>query len=214
VAALGLVAAYGFEEANGNQVVDSSGSGNVGTVNGATRTPSGRIGGALAFDGVNDWVTVNDANSLDLTTTMTLEAWVFPTVTPSGWRTIIGKEASGRLCWYLHAGTDNANRPAAGVYVGADRVLYGTATPATNTWTHLAATYDGQQQRLYVNGVQVANRAQTGASLTSTSALRIGGNGVFGEYFAGRIDEVRIYNRALTAGEIVTDMNRAVAPGG
>jgi hypothetical protein len=79
---------------------------------------------------------------------------------------------------------------------------------------HLAATYDGQQQRLYVNGVQVANRAQTGASLTSTSALRIGGNGVFGEYFAGRIDEVRIYSRALTAGEIVTDMNRAVAPGG
>ena len=212
--ALGLVAAYGFEEANGTQVVDSSGGANTGTVSGATRTPSGRFGAALAFDGVNDWVTVNDANSLDLTTAMTLEAWVFPTVTPSGWRTLIAKEASGRLCYYLHAGTDNGNRPAAGVYVGADRVLYGTTTAATNAWTHLAATYDGQQQRFYVNGAQVASRSQTGASLTSTSALRIGGNGPFGEFFAGRIDEVRIYNRVLTATEIQTDMNRAVVGGG
>jgi len=212
-AALGLVAAYGFEEASGTQVVDSSGRGNPGTTSGATRTTSGRFGAGLTFDGVNDWVTVNDANALDLTTAMTLEAWVFPTVTPSGWRTIIAKEASGRLCYYVHAGTDNGNRPATGVRIGPDRVLYGTAALTTNTWTHLAATYDGQQQRLYVNGVQVASRSQTGATLTSTGALRIGGNGPYGEFFAGRIDEVRIYNRVLTATEIQADMNRAVVGG-
>ena len=64
--------------------------------------------------------------------------------------------------------------------------------------------------RLYVNGVQVGSRAQTGSMVVSTRALRIGGNGVWGEYFNGLIDDVRIYNRALTAAEIQTDMNTAV----
>jgi hypothetical protein len=57
-----------------------------------------------------------------------------------------------------------------------------------------------------VNGGQVASRNQTGAILTSTGALRIGGNATYGEYFTGRIDEVRVYNRALMASEIQADM--------
>ena len=79
-----------------------------------------------------------------------------------------------------------------------------------NTWTHLAATYDGTTVRLYVNGAQVASRAVTGNLISSTGALRIGGNTIWGEYFSGLIDEVRIYNRALTPAEIVTDMNAQV----
>jgi hypothetical protein len=125
-AAGGLVAAYGFEEAAGTQVVDSSGVGNPGTTSGPTRTTSGRFGAALTFDGVNDWVTVNDANSLDLTTAMTLEAWVFPTVAPSGWRTIVAKETAGGIRYYLHAGSSNAYRPATGVEVGS---RFSTARP-------------------------------------------------------------------------------------
>ena len=74
------------------------------------------------------------------------------------------------------------------------------------TWAHVATTYDGSTQRIFVNGTQVGTRAQTGAITTSTSPLRIGGNSAWGEYFAGRIDEVRVYNRALTAAEIQTDM--------
>jgi hypothetical protein len=66
--------------------------------------------------------------------------------------------------------------------------------------------------RLYVNGVLVATRAQTGNTTVSTGALRIGSNAVWGEYFSGAIDEVRIYNRALAAGEIVTDMNTRIRP--
>jgi hypothetical protein len=61
--------------------------------------------------------------------------------------------------------------------------------------------------QLYVNGVQVASRAQTGAIATSTNPLQIGGDSFYGQYFAGRIDEVRIYNRALSVAEIQTDMN-------
>ena len=71
----------------------------------------------------------------------------------------------------------------------------------------LAATYDGATVRLYVNGVQVASRAQTGAIATSTNPLQIGGDSIYGQYFAGRIDEARIYNRALSVTEIQSDMN-------
>jgi hypothetical protein len=74
----------------------------------------------------------------------------------------------------------------------------------------LAATYDGATQRLYVNGALVASRAQTGLIKTSTSALRIGGDSVWGEYFGGKIDEVRVYNRALSQTEIQKDMTTAI----
>jgi len=63
-----------------------------------------------------------------------------------------------------------------------------------------------------VNGVQAGSRAQTGAAAVSASPLRIGGNGIWGDVFAGRIDEVRIYNRALSQAEIQGDMSRPVTP--
>ena len=76
---LGLVAAYAFSEGSGPSLADRTGTGHTGTISGATWTTQGRFGNALTFDGVNDWVTVNDANDLDFTTAMTLEAWVYPT---------------------------------------------------------------------------------------------------------------------------------------
>ena len=79
-----------------------------------------------------------------------------------------------------------------------------------NTWTHVAMTYNGAQMRLYVNGVLVGQRAQTGSIQTNNGQLRIGGSAAFGEFFQGMIDEVRIYNRALSATEITTDMTTPV----
>ncbi len=73
------VGAWGFDETSGTTVTDGSGRGNNGTIAGATRTTSGRFGSALTFDGINDWVTVADSASLDLSTRATLEAWVNPT---------------------------------------------------------------------------------------------------------------------------------------
>ena len=73
-----LVLGLGLDEGSGTRLSDRSGSGNTGTISGATWTTQGKFGSALSFDGVNDWVTVADANSLDLTTAMTLEAWVYP----------------------------------------------------------------------------------------------------------------------------------------
>src|SRR5439155_1741750 len=77
-------------------------------------------------------------------------------------------------------------------------------------WTHLAATFDGAMVRLYWNGMQVASQAQTAPLVATTGALQIGADRYAGENFAGRIDEVRIYNRALSAAEIQADMNTPV----
>ena len=65
---LGLVAAYGFNAGTGTTLLDQTGKGHTGTIAGATWTAQGKFGSALTFDGVNDWVTVNDANDLDFTT--------------------------------------------------------------------------------------------------------------------------------------------------
>ncbi len=73
-----LVAAYSFDEGTGTTVGDSSGNGNTGTIVNATWTTAGAYGDALQFNGTNSWVIINDAASLDLTTGMTLEAWVNP----------------------------------------------------------------------------------------------------------------------------------------
>ena len=90
------------------------------------------------------------------------------------------------------------------------REVYGPTALTANTWAHLAATYDGATMRLYVNGAQVASQAQTGAIATSTNPLQIGGDSLYGGYFAGQIDEVRIYDRALNIAEIQSDMNTPV----
>ena len=194
-------------------VGDSSGNGNTGTTNATSWTTAGRSGSALVFNGSSSWVTVPDSASLDLRTALTIEAWVYPTVAPAGWRTIVAKESGGGVVYYLHAGSDNGNAPATGVMVpSGEQTLYGSARLTANAWTHMAATYDGAAQRLYVNGNQVSTRAQTGLVTISTGALRLGGNGAFGEFFQGRVDEVRIYNRALTGDQIRADMNAAVVP--
>ena len=83
---------------------------------------------------------------------------------------------------------------------------YGRAALAVNTWTHLALTYDGATLCLYVNGVQVSSLARTGNLATSAHPLEIGGDSIFGQYFQGTIDEVRIYNQALSLSEIHADM--------
>ena len=206
----GLVAAYGFEETSGTTAADASGAGNNGTIGGgAVRTAAGKIGRAIDFDGVNDLVSVPDANSLDLTTGMTLEAWVQPD-TLSSWREVILKERPGDLTYSLYANT-SSNRPQSDVATTGGDKSAGLAPQLTaGAWTHLAATYDGANLRLYKNGVLQTTTAAPGALLTSANPLRIGGNTIWGEYLDGRIDEVRVYNRALSAAEITTDMTKPV----
>jgi subtilisin-like proprotein convertase family protein len=201
-----LVAAYSFNAGTGTIVADSSGYNNNGTIVAATWTNSGRYGSALFFDGTSALITIHDAPSLQLTTGMTLEAWVRPTTVSSVWRDVIYK---GDDNYFLEATSTSGGVPAMGGTFSTSS-LYGPTALTVDTWAHLAATYDGATMRLYVNGTQVASQPQTGAMATSTNSLQIGGDDIYGQHFSGTIDEVRIYNRALTATEIQGDMNTPI----
>ncbi len=204
------VAAYGFDAGAGTTVPDQSGSGNAGTIANATWAAAGKYGKALSFNGTNAAVTVPDSSSLDLTSGMTLEGWVNPNA-GGDFRTFVVKERPGDLVYGLYSSSET-NRPQAQVTIGATpRLLNGTATLPTGAWTHLAATYDGTTQRLYVNGTQVSTLAVAGTIATSNSPLKIGGNSIWAEWFTGLIDEVRVYNRALSAAEIQADMNTSIS---
>jgi hypothetical protein len=201
----GLVAYYHFDDGAGSTAIDSSGRGNAGTLSNASWSNSGKYGGALSFNGTNSIVNVADSDSLDLSSAMTLEAWVMPT-TVTGYRTVMMKEVPGDLSYALYAG-DTGGRPNAWGRVGTKSTgVAGASGLPLNAWSHVAATYDGAVIALYVNGTQVASKAMSGALATSASPFHIGGNTVWGEYFAGLIDEVRVYNRPLTGGEIQADM--------
>jgi len=119
------------------------------------------------------------------------------------------KETGGGLAYALY-GANNASLPAGYIHTNTDVGLNGTTATPLNSWTHLALTYDGAAMRMFVNGAQVSTRAVTGSVSVASGALRIGGNSVWGEYFRGLIDEVRIYNRPLNAGEIQADMSTPI----
>ena len=72
-------------------------------------------------------------------------------------------------------------------------------------------TYDGVNIRYYENGVLVATTPATGSITNGNGGLQIGGNSIWGEYFTGRIDEVRVYNRALSAAEVVVDRDAPIS---
>jgi hypothetical protein len=207
----GLVAAYGFDENTGTAVADASGNANNGTAANATWA-AGKFGSALSFNGTSSRVIVPDSNTLDLTRASTLEAWVLPAAL-SGWATVALKERAGGMIYSLYA-NNGGNVPVGQIWTGAEQDAPGTAKLTLNTWTHLAATWDGTTLRLYVNGTQTGSVAAGAVLAASTGAFSIGGNAIWGEYFRGLIDEVRVYDRALSASEIQTDLQRAVSSGG
>jgi hypothetical protein len=165
----------------------------------------------MAFTGdPNSYVTIADAPALDLGNGMTLEAWIYRTSNSNGWGTVVTKEMSPGVAYYLYANTSNGGRPITGIRSSGDYAeLQGPEALPVNQWVHIAGTYDGQTQRLYVNGRLVSAEQQAGLIDPSNGKLRIGGNSG-GEAFEGYIDDVRIYNRALGANEVAADMNQPV----
>lgn len=207
-ASFGLVAAYSFNEGSGTAALDASGQANHGTTASTAWTTAGKFGGALTFNGSSSRVTVPDALSLHLTSAMTLEAWVRPTAVSSAWRDVIFK---GNDNYYLNATSTNGSRPAAGaLFSGTHGEVYAPSALTVNTWAHLASTYDGSSQKLYVDGNLVASRAQSGPITISSNPLEIGSDHIYGLYFAGQIDEVRVYDTALSQAQVQTDMNTAI----
>jgi hypothetical protein len=152
---------------------------------------------------------VPDASSLRLGSAMTLEAWVRPSALGSVWRTVVFKERAGGMSYSLYA-NEASTRPVGQVFIGGEQNAVGSAPLPLDQWSHLAVTYDGSSLRLYVDGSLVSTAAVSGSIEPSSGPLRIGGNSVWDEWFAGLIDEVRVYNRALSQSEIQTDMNTPV----
>jgi glucose/arabinose dehydrogenase len=127
------VAAYSFNEGSGTSVADASGSGNAGAIGSATWSTQGRFGNALSFNGTNAKVTIPDAPSLRLTSGMTLEAWVNPSVVSNSWRDVLVK---GDDDYYLIATSNQSSRPVGAVTVGgAKKRAFGTSALPVNTWT-------------------------------------------------------------------------------
>jgi chitodextrinase len=228
LAEVGLVAAYTFNEGSGTTVADVSGNNNTGALgSGITWSAQGKFGNALTFNGAGS-VTVPHAASLNLTTGMTLEAWVFPTTASTSDRspTVVLKEyVDGQLSVYGFGTGPSPDGPADAFYgpdaffmdtTGIPRGINAPPNLPLNAWSHLAATYDAATSILsvYVNGVlRTSQGLSDGSITTSIGPVRIGGNNVLpGAFFQSLIDEVRIYNRALSQSEIQTDMNTPVAP--
>lgn len=207
----GLVAAFAFDEMRGSVAADASGNGHTATIENARWLENGRFGSALLFNGSDAKLTVKDSQALHLTTAMTLEAWVKPQVVDETPRDIIFKGSQSGPSYALMASSGASGRPVSGVKIDDTDILAGgRAGLAKNAWTHLATTYDGETLRFYVNGRETSNQAQSGGLASSTGNLEIGGDSFNGNFFRGVIDEVRIYNRAMSAEEIMADRKRAV----
>jgi parallel beta-helix repeat protein len=168
---------------------------------------NGIAGKALYFDGTDDNVTVTDSNSLDLSNSFTLSAWVNPASAFTDFRSILAKNYK----YYLYAsGTGFCGDGSAlgGFYEAMDTVVCQPSSLPVNTWTHLTLTYNGAVLTLYRDGGAVATANVSGTISPSTGTLQIGAS-EYGEYFQGLIDEVRVYNKALTNTEIQTIYQQA-----
>jgi len=216
----GLAGLWHMDEGSGSTTADSSGNGNTGTLSGATWVASdggqwdGRsgvgfsTGKSLSFDGSNDKVTVNDSSSLDITGDITIAVWIKPDTRPSGcswgdYEVLVSKRVSDSFTTNYQIYLEDDGRKFS-YWDGSRRT--GSFVPPTGSWSYLVAVVnDGASQvKLYANGaLQDTLTGNTGAA--NNYALCIGGavqSITCNEPFHGIIDEVRIYNRALSQAEI------------
>jgi hypothetical protein len=120
------------------------------------------------------------------------------------------KEMSSQLSYALFAAS-GGGLPAGRVFTSQIAEALAPAPVKVGTWTHLAMTWDQSQVKVYVDGTEMSAQAATGPIAGSTGPLRIGGNGVSGQFFNGLIDEVRVFDRVRTPAQITQDMNTPVA---
>ena len=194
-----------FDEGSGSVAKDESGHGNDGTIYGATWT-TGISGNALGFTGEKvSYVGIPTSSSLDIRSAMTISAWINPSKVTSYDR-IVAKPhtefASPHNIYSLIF--DNAGHARFEGCIGEHKTgINGISIIPLNEWTHVAATYDGSQLKLYVNGNLEGTKDVTEKICANIMPLYIGSNVFFsGENFNGAIDEVAIYSRALTSEEI------------
>ncbi len=181
---------------------DSYGTNHGTMMNGATFA-AGKVGQAFSFDGVDDYIQVPDSISLDITNQITIDAWIKPWAL--GGR-VVDKISVGQTNGYLLDTHDGKVR-----LIIADQVVYGSTNLPLNEFTHIAGTYDGFQLKVYVNGSLDGTLVAAVSIPVNSLSLRIGGDQEGRSNFYGLIDEVEVYNRALTAEEIAAIYNAGSA---
>lgn len=195
----GLVGHWALDETAGLVAADSSGSGQHGTLTNMSSASwvTGQIGGALSLDGLNDMIVVADSDALDLGNTFTLAAWINPRSYANFGRIFNKGSAAGSRYDLALAGS------AIQLKTSVDYTT-GTGLIGLNSWQHLAVTYDGAKVRVYVQGVERANASLNISIAPSTAPLYMGNLAALTRPLDGKLDDLRIYNRALVPDEIET----------
>ena len=192
----GLVGYWNMNEGSGSIIADSSGYDNNGTTSGNLWT-DGKFGKSLNFNRINSSATILNTNYLSPSNFITVTAWIDSDDLTQP-QHIVSKR-NGTNGYILQTGTGNK----AYAYVSVNNtfvVASGTAKLTPNAWHFLALTYDGKYLRLFVDGIQDGISILFSGFITSGEQSLSIGNQPGGLYpFSGKIDEVRIFNRALTA---------------
>jgi len=202
----GLVGYWKFNENSGTTAADSSGNSNTGTLTSGATWGVGQSGAATSLDGSDDYVQVGPQASLAITSAGTFSAWIYPTGAGSLGTyggIIVNKEgeyevarfADGTIQWAF-----------ANTNPGWNWINSGYVAPL-NQWTHVALVYDSGVVKTYINGVLTHTYNGSGSIGDidgSQNDFRIGGRQSASHNFQGRIDEVKVYNRALSATEVST----------
>jgi hypothetical protein len=219
----GLVGYWKFEEGTGTTASDSSGNGNTGTLNNGPLWVDGKYGRALSFDGATSYVSVPASPSLNvLGNQVSAELWFKPAVTIDSnthSACIIDKGNAYSFCLNMppYQSTPNG-RIFFIIVVGSQQYEFVETTTdvwSAGTWYHIAGTYDGDYIRIYVNGELQNSRAVTGTLWQDPTPIPFAiGAYCYGPardwFFNGAIDEIRIYNIALSQQEILKDMQPPV----
>jgi hypothetical protein len=157
--------------------------------------------------GKGEVVSVPDAPELRITGDLTLSVWFRRDGQQQDWVRLIGKGSSGERNYGVWLGSQaHRNQVLFQQYDHARQQgveLYSETSIMNRVWTHVAAMIQGQQTSLYYNGRKEAGGTRQGAPITSADPLTIGYSG-FHQSMVGVLDDLRIYNRALTAAEIET----------
>jgi hypothetical protein len=202
----GLVGYWKFDEGGGITTVDSSGNGNTGTLLPAGSEPqwvNGKFNKGLQFDGVNDYVDVGNGVSLSPSNFITIAGWVY---LRSGGGKHFDSSPITKGWTYTSLGFDNSATPLQlaqlKTSVNGLLTIHGDTVASLDNWHYSSLTYDGQTIRIYLDGKQTASQSASGTIVYNTGVdWWIGANN-YGGYDFSAIDEVQIWNRALTQTEI------------